>query len=439
MAKGADPYVSGHGDLSYEVLNHDLTLTYALPSNRLEGEAVLTCRALEPIGEVALDLRLTPVRVSVDGRANKKFRTRLGKLVITLPRTFAAGEQVSIAVRYHGNPRPIRKAGHDPAGWEELTDGVIVASQPHGAPSWYPCNDRPSAKGTYALSFTTAADYHVEFSGEPLARVRRGATRTWTFRQDQPIPSYLATVQIGRYEVTEQKNKAGVPLRVVAPTGLRGKAFDESFGRQPQMMDLYVRLFGEYPFACYTSVITDDALEIPLESAALSTFGRNFVSAQWDRVRLVAHELAHQWFGNAVTLARWQDIWLHEGFACYAEWLWSEESGGRSAEERARYHHGRLAAGHVQPSPLADPGARHMFDDWVYKRGALTLHALRRTVGDDAFFDLLRSWVADHRGGSVSTEDFLAHCERAAGQQADEVVRLLARWLRDRDLPDLPA
>lgn len=152
-------------------------------------------------------------------------------------------------------------------------------------------------------------------------------------------------------------------------------------------------------------------------------------------MRLIAHEMAHQWFGNAVTLRRWQDIWLHEGFACYSEWLWSEESGGpRSCDGWARHHHERLAE-LDQDLVLADPGPELMFDDRVYKRGALTLHALRVAVGDDAFFDLLSGWVEEHDGGSVTTDDFLAFAGTRTGT---DVAALLAPWLYDEALPPFP-
>ncbi|MFK5647803.1 M1 family metallopeptidase [Ornithinimicrobium sp. LYQ121] len=429
---GADPYVPGHGDLRYEVVHHDLTLTYALPSNRLEGEAVLLCRAAVQLSQVRLDLQLKPSKVTVSGRPVRRFRSGRGSLTVDLPGPVAAGTEFIVAVRYAGNPRPISMRGMDPAGWEELEDGVIVASQPHGAPSWFPCNDRPSSKSTYALTFTTAADYHVEFSGEPVSARRRGATRTWTFRQDEAIPAYLATVQIGRYRVVDQP--AVVPLRVVGPADIRPNGFSASFGLQPQMMAFFVAAFGPYPFSTYTAVITDDDLEIPLESAALSTFGRNVATGDWDNVRLVAHEMAHQWFGNAVTAERWSDIWLHEGFACYAEWLWSEESGGRSAQEWAGHHHAVLA-GQSQPQPLVDPTPALMFEDWVYKRGALTLHAVRAEVGDDVFLEVLRSWVARHRGGTVTTPLFEAHCAAVSGRDLGD---LFTAWLRKRSLPPLP-
>src|SRR5262249_26258602 len=140
------------------------------------------------------------------------------------------------------------------------------------------------------------------------------------------------------------------------------------------------------------------------------------------------------WFGNSVTLRDWRDIWLHEGFACYAEWLWSEESGGPTADERAHEHWERLV-GLEQDLTVGDPGPAEVFDDRVYKRGALTLHALRLTVGDDAFFTLLRTWTQTHQHASVTTSMFV----ELAGQLTDaDLDPLFTAWLYDELLPDLP-
>ena len=326
-------------------------------------------------------------------------------MVLTLRAPVTRGTSFRVVVKYAGAPKPLIDKHHGDAGWEELDDGVIVAGQPHGAPTWFPCNDRPDDKASYSITVTAAADYTVVANGE-LAEKRRGSsTVTWRYEQVQPMATYLATVQIGRYEL---RPYAGTPVPMAAAVPAdAGPGFEAAFGRQPEMMARFVELFGPYPFATYTSVVTADDLEIPLESQGLSTFGRNFCRDDWGAIRLVAHELAHQWFGNDLTLARWQDIWLHEGFACYCEWLWSEASGGDSADAWATRHHERLA-GLGQDFLLADPGPDLMFDDRVYKRGALTLHALRVTVGDDAFFSLLKDWVAEHTGGSVTTEDFRA-------------------------------
>jgi aminopeptidase N len=263
------------------------------------------------------------------------------------------------------------------------------------------------------------------------SRKRRGSTVTWVYELAEPMATYLATVQIGRYDVREQA--ADVPMLAAVPEDA-GDGFEAGFGRQPEMLTAFSELFGPYPFASYAVVVTADDLEIPLESQSLSTFGRHFLGDGWSNERLVAHELSHQWFGNSVTLREWRDIWLHEGFACYAEWLWSERSGSDSTDERARHHHARLTD-LDQDLVLSDPGPELMFDDRVYKRGALTLHALRLTVGDDAFFDLLRGWVADHTGGSVTTADFVAYAEQRTGAP---LAALFRAWLDRPELPDLP-
>jgi aminopeptidase N len=200
------------------------------------------------------------------------------------------------------------------------------------------------------------------------------------------------------------------------------------------MMKLFVKLFGPYPLSTgYTVVVTDDDLEIPLEAQGISIFGANHCDRHGKSERLIAHELAHQWFGNSVTARRWRDIWLHEGFACYAEWLWSEESGGRSADEWAKHYYQRLASSR-EDLLLADPGPRDMFDDRVYKRGAITLHVLRRAIGDDAFFDLLRDWTTRHRHATAVTDDFTG----LAAKYSEKSLRpLWQAWLYSTALPDL--
>lgn len=431
MRNGADPYVPGHGDLSYDVTHYDLDLTYSVEGNRLDGTARLECTIREDTSELALDLHALDVtKVTVDGAA-AKYRDRTGTLTVRLGDTVAAGESLTVTVRYHGHPTPEKTRHLGAAGWEELTDGVIVAGQPHGAPSWFPCNDRPSNKATYRMGITVAAGYRVVANGRLLSNRRRSSTVTWVYEQLQPMATYLATVHIGRYELRTEDGD--VPMHAVVPRRLLG-TYDDAFGDQRAMIDAFSRFFGPYPFDAYTVVVTDDDLEIPLEAQGLSAFGANFLTSDWDSVRLVAHELSHQWFGNSLTLGSWQDIWLHEGFACYAEWIWSEESGGPSAHDRAEEHHDKLS-GLDQDLVLADPGPELMFDDRVYKRGALTLHALRLTVGDDAFFALLRAWTDKHAHGTVNTPAFVEFAELSTGQ---DLAELFDVWLNRATLPDLP-
>jgi aminopeptidase N len=279
---------------------------------------------------------------------------------------------------------------------------------------------------------STENPYRAVANGELVSKRTRAAMTAWTYEQAEPTSTYLITLQIGDYE-THRLTKTPVPMNAVLPHRLKHD-FEYDFGRQPQMMKLFVKLFGPYPLSTgYTVVVTDDDLEIPLEAQGISIFGANHCDGERTAERLIAHELAHQWFGNSVTARRWRDIWLHEGFACYAEWLWSEDSGGRSADDWARYYHGKLASSR-QDLLLSDPGPRDMFDDRVYKRGALTLHVLRRTIGDDGFFDLLRDWTTRHRHGTAVTDDFTG----LAANYSDESLRpLWQAWLYSKDVPDL--
>ncbi|ULE35070.1 M1 family metallopeptidase [Mycobacterium sp. IDR2000157661] len=428
-----DPYLPAEGNFGYRVSRYELDLEYKVAINRLAGSATITAVTLAALKTFTLDLSdaLSVTRVSVNNARPQTFRTSGAKLHIGLRDALPPGAAMTIVVRYGGAPRPIRSTWGD-VGFEELTDGALVAGQPNGAKSWFPCDDHPSAKASYRIRIATESPYHATANGELVSRRARAGMTTWTYELPEPTSTYLVTLQIGRYQ-RHRLTKTGVPIHAVLPERLR-KNFDRDFADQPQMLKLFVRLFGPYPLAeGYTVVVTDDDLEIPLEAQGISIFGANHCDGDGGAERLIAHELAHQWFGNSVTAKRWRHIWLHEGFACYAEWLWSEHSGGRSADDWAQHYHRRLA-GCPQDLLLADPGPEDMFDDRVYKRGALTLHALRLRLGDDSFFALLRDWTTRHRHGSVVTDDFTG----LASHYAPQSLRpLWNSWLYATELPAL--
>ncbi len=425
-----DPYLPGHGDLRYTVEHYDLTLDYRLPTNRLDAVASLRVRALERTDTLRLDLSgLHVARVKVAGAKAKKYTHKDRVLTVKLPGALAPGDTTSVEVAYAGKPGPVPGA-HGPAGWEELTDGALVASQPYGAPSFFPCNDRADDKASYRISVTTDAEYAVVATGALTAATTRAARTTWVFEEPAPTASYLVGVVIGR--LAEQALPgAGGRVSVHRP---RGRALPPTSPllRLPAMMDALEGWFGPYPLASYRAVVVDEPLEIPLEAQGMASFGTNHLADDWDNERLVVHELAHQWFGNKVTSGLLRDIWLHEGFACYTEWLWSEARGLGTANERAM-RHWRALPMQRQATPLADPGMPAMFDDWVYKRGALTLHALRAALGDDAFFATCRTWVAEH--SVASTGAFLDHVARMTGTDQSA---LLSAWLDRVPLPACP-
>jgi len=426
-ARSDDPYLPAHGNGGYRVEHYDLAIDYKLAANRLSGRAEVTAVAVAPLSRFSLDLAGYRVaRVRVDGRA-AKFTRSAGKLHVTPARPVAG--RFTVEVRYLGSPRPVASPWGD-IGWDELTDGALVASQPVGAPSWFPCNDHPSDKATYRITVTTEAPYTVAATGVRTARRRSAGTRTWVYERREPTATYLVSVQIGRYE----EITIGAGQVALLPARLRRNAARD-LGRHPAITTTLEGFFGPYPFEGYQLVVTDDELDDPIEAQGMSIFGANHLDGRRTHERLVVHELAHQWFGNSLTIADWRQIWLNEGFATYAEWLWSEASGGRSAAANAREWHlhvARLPADLL----LADPGVARLFDERVYKRGALVLHALRQRVGDERFFALLRDWTARHRHATVTTAQFVAAAEQHAGR---DLSGFFTDWLYRPALPRLPS
>ena len=203
---------------------------------------------------------------------------------------------------------------------------------------------------------------------------------------------------------------------------------------QGEMIRFFAELFGPYPFAAYGIAVVD-SFEAALENQTLSIFGRGFVDNSQLFETVLVHELAHQWFGNSVTLADWGDIWLNEGFATYSEWLWLEHTRGAVAAtatiEGAR---GQMARGPDLPPP-GNPPANDLFNASVYVRGALVLHALRTEVGDDLFFQILRRYADTYRGATATTDEFMEVAETVSGQELNDLFEL---WLFADTVPALP-
>lgn len=450
-----DPYVPGFGTPDYTVSHYDLDLEVKLAANRVAGRARLTGAVQRPTRRIELDLH-APLRAgAVTARSSAgtvrvtKAVSRRDRLVVELSAELPAGTDLDLEIPYSGRPT-YRRGTWGEVGWEELTDGVMVAAQPHGASTWFPCVDHPSVKSTYRFSITTDAGYLAVCNGMPAGHRRRSSREQWDWELTEPVPSYLATLQIGRYQLTEltsgsrrrpltSQRQVPSPVFMAVNPALKRPA-QQALALQNEMMACFERHFGPYPYGRYTAVVTDDPLEIPLEAASLSIFGVNHLDGTWESERLIAHELAHQWFGNALTVRQWKDIWLHEGFACYSEWVWSADSAQATVTEQARTAWRGLVA-KPQDLVVTDPGPRLMFDDRIYKRGALALYALRCAVGAELFDALLRAWVEEHRHGSVDTARFLAFAERfltVSGVPEGRALEVLEPWLFQKPLPGLP-
>jgi aminopeptidase N len=200
-------------------------------------------------------------------------------------------------------------------------------------------------------------------------------------------------------------------------------------GRSGEMIEFLETWFGPYPFSSYGHVVVPD-LPFALETQTMTVIGRSAIDEA-----TVVHEIAHQWFGNSVSPATWQHIWISEGFASFAELLWTERengTGAMSAEIRRRH---TILAGRTN-RPIADPGIDEMFGIAVYWRGALTLHALRIEIGDEAMRRVLTVFAERFADGNASTDDFIGVAEEIAGADLGDFFEA---WLHRSELPPLGA
>ena len=427
-----DPYTGVDFNLGFKVTHYRLDLNYRVEPNLLHGEAILSVHAVENLTSLTLDLGGAMVARRVTAKHAPrvtKFHQSSGKLRLRFTEEIAADTKFELHIRYGGSPRPIRTTWGE-IGWEETESGALVASQPNGAPSWFPCDDTLSEKALYDIIITADSPFTVISNGELVSRKASGSTTQWHYRTRHPMATYLATVQVGEFS----SYSLGPNTQAWAPAFLRDRVREE-FSQQQEMVDFFSSIYGPYPFPTYQVVLTEDELEIPLEAQGLSIFGSNHVKGDHAFERLIAHELSHQWFGNSVGLSEWKDIWLNEGFACYSEWLWGEHKGAVSARRAARSHYHVLTRKR-QDIQISDPGARDMFDDRVYKRGALAVHAIHRLLGD-AFFPTLSSYLTQHQHSVVQSGDLLSAFRKAAPDAALFDTTVTA-WLDETALPQFP-
>jgi len=353
-----------------------------------------------------------------------------GELTITPVAPLKVGSAFTAVVRYAGIP----DGGEDrlTRGWWASGTAIATVGEPAGAEVWYPVNGHPLDKASYTLSITVPEPYDVVANGQLVSTAdatRAGdgpSTRTFVWENRYPTASYLVTFHAADLEVTRRPGPLGITLLEAVPPDLSRRE-RRAFARVPRMLALFAQWFGPYPFTAFGGTVLEDTdFDAALETQELVTYDRSALGES-----KVAHELAHQWFGNSVSLERWQDIWLNEGFASYAQVLWVEGSRGKEAATAALQRRTTaLATASAGPDGagvrIGDPGPEHLVSPVVYSGGALLLHALRGRMGDAAFFQLVQEWTRRNQYGHASTQDFIALAEEVSREELDT---FFAAWL----------
>jgi aminopeptidase N len=416
-ARGAgDPYFPLQGNGGYRVKHYGLQLDYRPATHQLSGRTRIVGHTTKPLSRLDLDLRLSmrvqSVRVNGVAAAFAQPRALRQELVITPATALPAGHVLDVDVRYRGTVRHVTDPDGSADGFIVTRDGAFVANEPQGAPSWFPVNDTPRDKATYRVTVTVPQGLTAVSNGVFHGSSTSNGRTTWRWSIGTPISSYLVTATIGRFTVRQGTTRSGIPYFNAFDPAEQAQAMPVVH-RLPRIIDFFSRKYGKYPFS-WTGAIVDHARFVgyALETATRPLFDRA------PDVLTLAHELAHQWFGDDVTLRHWRDIWLNEGFAEFSAWLWDEHRGGLTAEQHLRrlLRQPRSATYWWNPPPAIPPNGANIFDNSVYERGAGALQALRHKLGSPMFFRIMRGWVRAHRVGNASVPEFTAYAAQVSGQ-----------------------
>src|ERR1700712_3244733 len=403
-----EPFFPRSGNRGYDVKHYDVSLGYQPRSGQLTARDVVEARATSGLRKFSLDLGgLKVTSVSVDGEA-AKFSRGKGKVKIVPATPIAKGERFTVELRYQGLPRKVTDPDGSTEGWYRTSDGAVAVGEPVGTAAWLACNNAPPDKASFDIQITVPAGLKAVSNGKLVGRERVDRRVRFSWSEPAPMASYLALVDLGQGNLVHgQVGKLPTWTLIDPRLASKSRAAIDSL---PEIIRWESHLYGPYPFAAAGSVVDVADLQYALE-----TQSRPIYAFAPDRTTVV-HETAHQWFGDSVSLERWPNIWLNEGFATWTQWYFSERHGGRSAQQvfAELYRKPASKTGFWNP-PSGHPGqAKNLFAVSTYVRGAMTLQALRDKIGTQDLIKILRTWATDRRYVHGDIEEFVTLAEKVS-------------------------
>ena len=415
------PYL---GNTGYDVQHYNIKARIDPLANKVEADTTIEALStLDGLDRLSLDFMrmksdkgLAIQALSVNGAPATYDRPAdADKLWVDLPAPVAKDQAFTIRVQYSGTPVP---GGTDVfSGGLLLFSGQVMyaVSEPDGTRNWIPSNDHPRDKATYHFEITVPKPFVAVANGLPLDKTETpGDTgdTTAVFDMPRPMASYLATVAVGRFRIADQAGPNGVKIRHYFLNDPQ-----VAMGVTPDVLDVYSRLVGQYAFATYGHYAAPQ-FGGGMENQTMTAVGANVFTTRTPRSSqsLIAHEAAHQWFGDALSPYVWSDIWLNEGFATYFAELWRASRVGPEPlgwrMEALRYT--VLSGG--RSAPVSQPSLADMFGTNTYEKGGWVLNMLRAEIGDAAFWAGIRAYFEGHKYGTVRTADLQAAMEAASGK-----------------------
>lgn len=428
-----DPYFPLDGNGGYDVGHYDLNVRYDPLPGSIAGVATITSTATQNLSRFDLDfVGLTVRAITVNGAAATWTRTGQ-ELVISPAAGLPKSKRFTTVVTYDGIVDPLL-TGSGGGGFARTLTGAVFAGEPHAASTWFPVNEHPLDRASYTVTANVPAGLTAVSNGVLAAQKSEGDRTVWTWDAKDDMASYLALLVIGDLDLRSYEAD-GVKYWDAVDKLLGPGYAAAGLARQPKVLQVLGELFGKYPFDIAGGVVHAAGTGFALETQTRPVYSpKFFVDGGGEGV--IVHELAHQWFGDDLPIAGWRNIWLNEGFASYAQWLFAEKTGGQSAD--AAFASAWLDTDgdpEFWKVRIGDPTPDNLFSSSVYTRGAMTLHQLRRVVGDATFFKIVKTWVAKHAGTNVRIEQFIATAQQVSGKDLKQFFDV---WLFTGSQPKLP-
>ena len=416
-----EPFFPHLGDRGYNARSYHVRLGFRPGRGTIAASTTMEATARGAVSRISLDFAGPRVSaVTVDGEP-ARFSRGGDKLRVRPAQGIVPGEAFTVAVHYAGTPHKITDPDGSQEGWYRTDDGALAVGEPLGTPAWIPCDNVPADKASFRFDLTVPASLKAVANGRLLRRAKGDGRTTYSWSEPKPMSTYLALANIGRGKLV-RSSVAGKPAWTLVDPRLDRRSRD-ALAALPEIVRFVSNVYGPYPFGSAGSVV-DLA---PKLGYALETQSRPIYTFPPD-LTTVVHETAHQWFGDAVGLKSWPNIWLNEGFATWTEWFYAERHGGRSAHGIfSRLYRVPASTGAFWEPPPGHPGtAKNLFATSTYVRGGMALEALRLKIGTKPILRLLRTWVTNHRYGSGDIKEFVALAEQISGRRLDDFFQ---RWL----------